>query len=640
MKHPLPDEANLRLLVENIGDVLWFRELPQLRFTYASPAFERIWGRSVEDLRKKPSLWEDSIHPDDQAAVRQALNQWLTGKKSEYNVHYRILGRRGQIRWLADRGIILARKNGKPYQVGGVARDITERETADATQKRLAAVVENSDDAIVTLDLNGVIQTWNAGAERLFQYTSKDAVGRNVAFLRPPEAADDETVFRGMIKRGRRIEHYETRRRRKDGRVIDVSLSLSPLMDSSGRIIGFSKISRDITERNLDRRMFHRLLEAAPDGFVILDGYGRVRMANMRTEKLFGLPKDQIVNLPFERLLPKSERAEFRAWLLEFLREPQKAEKFRGIQLKGQRVVGHRRVPFPVEISLSHVETPEGPLVIIDITDITERQKAEQIIRELNADLELRVRQRTAELTAQIMARMQLEEEILHISEREQRRIGQDLHDDLGQQLAGAWMMADVLQRLLESDGSPRKAEAGKLCALLQQSLAHTRSLARGLHPVCQEQGGFVNALERLCAQAGDLFRVRCKFECREAPVLHDETAMTHLYRIAQEAVSNAVKHGGAQKIRVRLTPAALQIIDDGSGLKKAAQPQGLGLRIMRYRAEMAGYSLSVENGRRGGVVVTCRFSSAPLKSVAAPMKRAPATPRAAPGPSRSAREA
>lgn len=600
-----PDEARFRLLVENIGDVLWFKELDPPCFSYVSPAFERIWGHGVDELHRNPALWEECIHPDDRKSVHEALRRWFDGSKPDYAAHYRVIGRDGQVRWLADRGIILGRKDGRPYQIGGIARDITEREAAEAARKRLAAVVESSDDAIITLDLEGVIQTWNAGAERIFQYSAAEAVGRPVSMLRPPEAADDEAVFRRHIRQGRRIDHYETRRVRKDGRSIDISLSISPLMDAAGRLAGFSKISRDITQQNVGRRMFDRLLEAAPDGFVILDWKGRVWLANARAETLFGIPRERMIGMGFKILLALRERRRFDGLRKDFLANPERSEQFRGMELAGLREQGGE---FPMEISLSQVETPEGTMIIIDITDITERKEAERTIRRLNAELEQRVQERTAALTEQIAARLRLEEELLEISEREQRRIGQDLHDDLGQQLAGAWMMADVLQRSLEAEQSPRHAEAKKIGGLLQKALAHTRSLARGLHPVAPEQGGLAKALETLAARSGELFGVRCLFECEGAPPCEDEAVSTHLYRIAQEAVSNAVRHGAAKKVRIHLTRAGLCITDNGGGLRGPLQGEGMGMRIMRYRAEMAGGTLTVRNGRGKGVIVTCHF--------------------------------
>ena len=602
---PTPDEARFRLLVENIGDVLWFKELDPPRFSYVSTAFERIWGFGVDALHRSPALWDECIHPEDRKAVRDSLQQWFDGAKADYDAHYRVICRDGQVRWIADRGIILGRKDGKPYQIGGIARDITEREASEAARKRLAAVVESSDDAIITLDLEGVIQTWNAGAERIFQYSAEEAVGKSVSFLRPPEAADDEAVFRRYIRRGKRIEHYETHRQRKDGRIIDLSISISPLKDAAGHLTGFSKISRDITQRNVDRRMFDRLLEAAPDGFVILDALGCMWLANARTERLFGIPRKAMIGKAFEMMLAPGERDRFGNLRQDFLARPDHSERFRGMELAGLRKDGGE---FPMEISLSQVETPDGVVIIIDITDITERKNAEQTIRTLNAELEQRVEQRTAELMEQIVARRQLEEEILHISEREQRRIGQDLHDDLGQQLAGAWMMAEVLQRTLEAEGSPQIAAAQKMGELLQKALAHTRGLARGLHPVAPEQGGFTRALQNLAAQSSELFGVKCRFESREVAPIDDETAMMHLYRIAQEAVSNAVKHGRAKNIRIGVTKTSLTITDDGSGLPASAKSEGMGLRIMRYRAEMIGGTLKLKNGRTKGVVVTCQF--------------------------------
>ena len=486
MKHVVePDEARFRLLVENIGDVLWFMELGPKRYSYVSPAFEAIWGKKVAELIANPRVWEAAIHPDDVKLVRNSLRQWLSGENSTYEAHYRVISANGEERWLVDRGIILGRKNGRPYAVGGIARDVTEKEAREALRKHLGAVVENSDDAIITLDLHGVIQTWNAGAQRIFQYSAAEAIGRPVSFLRPPQAADDEAVFRRLIRQGKRIKHYETLRQRKDGRVIHISLSISPLLDSGGRLTGFSKISRDITAS----------------------------------------------------------------------------------------------------------------------------KQAEQTIKKLNAELEERVRVRTAELMSQIEARRQLEEEILHISEREQRRIGQDLHDDLGQQLAGAWMMADVLHKKLGADQSAYLAEAKRLETLLEKALAHTRTLARGLHPVAPEQGGFTKALEVLAEQSRQLFGIHCRFQSKQRSLQLEDVTMTHLYRIAQEAVTNAVKHGKASQVHITLTEKSLSVRDNGGGFQQSKSTAGLGLRIMRYRAEMIGASLHLGNRRGGGAEVICRFA-------------------------------
>ncbi|MBB5037610.1 PAS domain-containing sensor histidine kinase [Prosthecobacter dejongeii] len=486
-------EEHFRLLVENIGDVLWFREVDPPRFSYVSPAFERIWGVRLAELREQPQLWEESIYPDDQKAVRAALRRWFTGKTENYEVHYRVQGRDGKVRWLADRGIILSRKNGRPHQIGGIARDITEREAAEAMNRRMAAVVETTDDSIITMNLDGEIDTWNAGAERIFGYTQEEAVGRTMSFLRPPQAEDDEAVFKRMIARGLRIDHYETQRRHKNGAILDVSLTISPIRDAHGRLAGFSKISRDITER----------------------------------------------------------------------------------------------------------------------------KQAEQTILRLNAELERRVEERTAELRGQIAARRQLEEEILRISEREQRRIGQDLHDDLGQQLAGAWMMADVLARTLAANGAREQEAALKLSTLLGKSLNHTRALARGLHPVAPEQGGLGAALKNLAERSADLFGITCQFESRAVIMLEDQRSAIHLYRIAQEAINNAVRHGRAQNVRIRLSrrggKAALSVIDDGLGIKEpAAMHEGMGLRIMRYRSEMIFGTLEIVKAPKRGTCVTCVFPLPP----------------------------
>lgn len=207
--------------------------------------------------------------------------------------------------------------------------------------------------------------------------------------------------------------------------------------------------------------------------------------------------------------------------------------------------------------------------------------------------------------------RQRLEKEILEISEREQQRIGQDLHDDLGQQLAGIWCLSRVLEGSLTAKKYPEAADAAKITGLLRDALALTRTLARGLHPVALDSGGLIVALDELRRRTSEMFRVNCR--CKAPPTLNVDNAFaTHLYRIAQEAVTNAVKHGGAHDIEIELSSNShntiLSVRDNGVGMPAAAlEGRGMGLRIMSYRAGMIGGTLTVESHHNGGgTLVVC----------------------------------
>jgi PAS domain S-box-containing protein len=200
-----------------------------------------------------------------------------------------------------------------------------------------------------------------------------------------------------------------------------------------------------------------------------------------------------------------------------------------------------------------------------------------------------------------------LEEEVLRISEMEQRRIGQDLHDGLGQHLTGIELLMQALQSKLPAKN---KAEAERIAEHVRQAIRQTRSLARGLSPVELDANGLMSALQELAANLEALFRVRCRFHCPTPVLISNNTVATHLFRIAQEAVSNAIKHGHARNVDITLqsTVDEMQLIvsDDGRGLPDPRpQGEGMGLRIMRYRAGMIGAAFSVKSDGPG-TVVTC----------------------------------
>jgi two-component system, LuxR family, sensor kinase FixL len=207
--------------------------------------------------------------------------------------------------------------------------------------------------------------------------------------------------------------------------------------------------------------------------------------------------------------------------------------------------------------------------------------------------------------------RRQLELEILEISERERRRIGQDLHDGLGQHLAGLELMSRVLEQRLAGRNPRAAVRAAEVARHVRDAISQTRALARGLSPVLLESEGLPAALADLAASTEKMFRVACRLECdRPVPSAGRATAI-HLFRIAQEAVSNAVKHGQAKHITVHLEQRkgtlVLAVRDDGSGLPRALpRGEGMGLRIMRYRADMIQGSLRVERTPGGGATVIC----------------------------------
>jgi signal transduction histidine kinase len=223
-----------------------------------------------------------------------------------------------------------------------------------------------------------------------------------------------------------------------------------------------------------------------------------------------------------------------------------------------------------------------------------------------------------------ITERKRLERELLEISERERQRIGHDLHDGLGQHLHGLSYLAALLEKGLKADASPRAAEAARLNKYFSEALELTRGLAHGLQPVGAFPQGLMLALRELAARIRGLYRVDCRFQCGLPILIRSQNTATHLYRIAQEAVNNAIKHGKPTRIRIRLAAPPQQIIlsvlDNGIGIHRRSNPsKGMGLHIMQYRTDAIGGSLTVQKHPLGGTEVVCAIKS---QSLLAPRKK------------------
>lgn len=214
-----------------------------------------------------------------------------------------------------------------------------------------------------------------------------------------------------------------------------------------------------------------------------------------------------------------------------------------------------------------------------------------------------------------ITERKKLEKEILVVSEKEQQRIGQDLHDDLGQHLAGVAFMSKVLHQKLCTKSQSEAKDAEQIVKLINRGISKTRGLAKGLLPVALEAEGLESALRQLAANIENLFKVACSFKSGSNSLSHGVTIATHLYRIAQEAVNNAIKHGKAKNISIHLSNtkdrSVMKIQDDGIGIPNTLDnKKGMGLLIMDYRARMIDASLDIYDGPDGGTIVKCSIKN------------------------------
>jgi PAS domain S-box-containing protein len=245
----------LAAIVESSDDAILSQDLNGIVNTW-NRAAERLYGWTADQIIGLPV--EILIPPDRRDEETFILKRARGGHRIQfYETH-----RRRKDGSLVDVSLTVSpikNAQGRVVSVSKIARDITERKQAEHLAQRLAAIVESSDDAIVSKDLNGIITTWNPGSERLFGYTAKEAIGKPVTILIPADRQDEEPGILERIRRGERTDHYETIRRRKDGSLIDISLTVSPIKDVGGRVIGASKIARDITERRRAREQQHLL---------------------------------------------------------------------------------------------------------------------------------------------------------------------------------------------------------------------------------------------------------------------------------------------------------------------------------------------------------------------------------------------
>ncbi len=352
-----------------------------------------------------------------------------------------------------------------------------------------------------------------------------------------------------------------------------------------------------------------------PSGIAVVDLDGRQSYVNPAFCRMVGWTEAELIDRkpPFD-YWPVEERDAITAALAKVVAGHGPTG---GLELRLRRKNGERFHTLLLVTALKDsFENITGWLS--SITDITQLKEAEDALRRSHEDLELRVRERTADLSAaniQLQAalaeRRRLENELLEITDKERRRIGLDLHDDLGQKLTGIALMSKGLQIRLAKRGSEDAAEVGKIHKLIQETMSQTRELSHDLITLDLEEKDLASAMERLVSHVKRTFDISCQFRCEIIAPALEANAVSQLYKITQEAVTNAIKHGKARQVDIQLTRGGndlvLSIHNDGTPFPSVVSSKaGLGLRIMGYRAHLIGATLEVKPGEGGGAVVTC----------------------------------
>jgi len=591
-------ESNRKIhnILESITD-LYYQLDREWRFTVINRQIVARFGKSREELLGKV-IWE--VFP--RAVESELYPQFHKAIEEMVPVHFDLVSKIVPGVWFEAHAY--------PSETGlsVYLRDITERKDAELANSFLAALVESSEDAIISKDLDGIINTWNKGAERIFGYSPEEAIGQPATLLIPPDRFDEEPFILERIRQGQRVEHYETVRRRKDGSLLDISLTISPIKSEEGRIVGASKIARDISERKRVEKQISfqaHLLDAVEQAVIATDLNGTVVYWNSFAEGLYGWSAAEVLGANILEITPAAETREQAVEILTRLRE--------GKSWSGEFLVCKKDGSvFPAMVTDSPIASEQGELIgVVGVSvDISERKRAEEERAKLHES------EREARAEAERANR--LKDEFLATLSHELRN---PLNVILG--------YAEVLLRSEEARSSQfvrRAAEILKRNALAQSRLVRDLLDLSRLHigklslnrEIVSLMTILNNAVETVSADAAAK-QIEIRFDTPEEVIFVDADPL-RLEQVFWNLLNNAVKFtpaGGSITIRLSNGTGRVRLVveDNGPGIEpeflphvfemfrqadaSSSRPQGgmgIGLALVRELVSLHGGTVAVES--------------------------------------------
>jgi PAS domain S-box-containing protein len=554
--------------------------------------------------------------------VRDRMRRSFHGEAPLEQVEFDIITRKGERRtWSFSASPIGVLRDGRRFIVG-MATDVTERRRAEeasrASEQRLQRMVNMPRVGVLTLDYGGVMLSANDAFLEMIGYDREEFEKKRPSWrdFTPPEYMDPSLEVMTAVRETGRGGPYEKEYIRKDGTRIWLMFVASDIGD--GTIVEYAV---DINDRKRveeawrkSEERFRLLVEGAKDyAMFLLDLDNRITFWSNGAERVFGWSEAEAVGQTGALIFTPEDiqKGAVENEISIAMNEGRAPDRRWHLRKDGRRIW--------LDGVMTRLDDADGsPRGLAKIArDASDQHEAEEALRHARDEMEQNVIDRTRDVIATnvklertMSERQQLERELLEISEREKRRIGEDLHDMVCQELTATALVLKSSAKKLGKENPAAAKTLEESAETVNRNVVIARELASGLQAIELTASGLKNALRDLAAQASENRGIKCHFKCSRGVRVPDDTAALHLYRVAQEAVTNAVKHSGAKNILISLDRnsenVCVSVQDDGKGFVPRKRQKGLGLHMMRYRANALGGELKIEPRKTGGMDVTC----------------------------------
>lgn len=596
-------EERFRTLVEATSDWIWEVDKNGV-YTYASPKVKDLLGYDPEEVIGKTPF--DLMPPEEAKRMAGWFRDVIKSQKSFAGLENTNLHKDGRSIVLETSGVPIFDSNGNLSGYHGIDRNITDRKKAEevlrGSEEKYRSLVDGTNDAIITVDLNGNITSWNKAARKMMGYDKKEVMGKPIAMLAPEEIRDEQKTVIMKVKEVGFIKDYETIRVTKRGVRIPVELSLNAMKDNGGVIVGISGIIKDITERKRAEKALleseernRQLIDSAQYAIYTIKPDGKIVTLNPAWETITGLPREEWIGKSFALLVHPDDISS----VMEHFQLAVKGKKppdyeARFITSSSEYRLGRFSI-FP-QFKDGKVSSISGIAY-----DITERKQAEEKLK------------KSYEQLRNLSAHLQI------AREEERTLIAREIHDELSQVLTAVKIeLAVVGGKITKADDKESRLRLSKeikyLLKLIDNTLQSVRNIIQDLKPEILDQFGVQEAMEWYIKEYQTRTGIKCETNLDMENTRLDKNRSIAVFRIFQESLTNIARHARANRVKINLTEESgnllLTIKDNGKGIREEqiSDSKSIGLIGMRERALFLGGELEIQGVQGKGSTVMLKL--------------------------------